>query len=394
VYNKIRDAVNRFKSNYVFADQPLALVETGENEQHWGRVEKYFSGSIPNNVFVLDFAKPKGALDPAYPVVKQLLTKSGFLSQFVNFKTFAHDQTRDEKGERRSNIILEGVARQILQKSGVRLWWVSIPKSLPLPAVFVGVDVFHAPRVYDPKLNQRVAKASCAAIIIQVVRANSEKSNKVEIYSETLARNAGEEYGLQEGLKNSVSNALKILNVNPMSCIVWRDGIGDSAFDKFASEEIAGLRAGLNASGPVGTKDDKPGVPMAYIVCQKRISTKFVTRNIPGHPDGKFGAPAGTLVQGIQGLKYSTYYIQGRAPPFSTPKPVRFIVVENDKGLGKVPLPELTWNLCHDYPNWPGSIKVPSVCQMAHKLAELGGGFVDCGKNIDSKKFANTIHFL
>jgi hypothetical protein len=42
----------------------------------------------------------------------------------------------------------------------------------------------------------------------------------------------------------------------------------------------------------------------------------------------------------------------------------------------------------------PGPIKVPSVVQMAHKLAELGGGFSDVGASIDAKKFKNKIHFL
>jgi hypothetical protein len=37
----------------------------------------------------------------------------------------------------------------------VRIWWVNIPKSVPLPAVFVGVDVFHAPRKFDPNRSQR-----------------------------------------------------------------------------------------------------------------------------------------------------------------------------------------------------------------------------------------------
>jgi hypothetical protein len=119
---------------------------------------------------------------------------------------------------------LQGVARQILQKAGVRLWWVSLPKGIPLPAVFVGVDVFHAPRVYDPKQKQRIAKASCAAIVVQVIRPDNQKRNKVEIYSETFARSAGQEYGLQDALSTAVSNALTFLKVNPMCCVVWRDG--------------------------------------------------------------------------------------------------------------------------------------------------------------------------
>jgi hypothetical protein len=36
--------------------------------------------------------------------------------------------------------------------------------------------------------------------------------------------------------------------------------------------------------------------------------------------------------------------------------------------------------------DWTGPIKVPSVCQLAHKLAELAGGFTDCGESIDDAK--------
>ena len=167
-------------------------------------------------------------------------------------------------------------------------------------------------------------------------------------------------------------------------------GIGDSAFDTLAGEEIAGIRKGLAGQTLVGSgNQQQPStVPLSYIVAQKRIATKFVTK------DGKYGAPPGTLVEGIQGLKYDTFYIQGRAPPFSTPKPVRFVVVEQDQKLQKVHLPELTWAMCHDYPNWPGPIKVPSVCMHAHKLAELGGGFTNCGATISHSSFANTLHFL
>jgi hypothetical protein len=142
VYQNIANLVNSLNAKYRFGAKPLALINAGDRERsHWGEVEKYFSGKVKENVFVLDFVRPNGAQDNAYAVVKQILSKSGFLSQFVNFKTYAHDNPRDD---RRSQMILEGVARQILQKSGVNLWWVSLPKELALPVIFIGVDVFHA----------------------------------------------------------------------------------------------------------------------------------------------------------------------------------------------------------------------------------------------------------
>jgi len=373
VYNKIRDIVNGYNATYRFGETPAQIIKTGDRERHWGEVEKCFSDPSlnPENIFVLDFNKPRGATDSAYPVIKQILTKSGFLSQFVNFNTYDHANARDQ---RRSDIILAGVARQILQKTGFRLWWVKIPQSLPTPTVFIGVDVFHAPRVYDPKAKKRVAKASCAAIIVQVFRNSGEqKSHQIELFSQTYARESGKEYELGDALKQTVSTALKELEVNnPKSCIVWRDGIGDSAFTNAAVEEINAIRAGLNNKSDGKESRD---VPMAYIVAQKRIATKFLSEGISGEPDGKYGAPSGTLVRGIQGLDYDTFYINGRAPPYSTAKPVRFIVVDRDDRLNKVPIEELTWDLSHDYPNWTGPIKVPSVTQMAHKLAELGGSF-------------------
>ena len=129
-----------FTHTHTYTHCFCVLFYAEDNERHWGAVERHFSGRVKENLFVLDFTKPRGTLDPAYPIVKQLLTKAGHLSQFVNFNTYAHDQPRDQ---RKSNTILQAVARQILQKCGVRLWWVTLPRSVPLPAVFVGVDVLY-----------------------------------------------------------------------------------------------------------------------------------------------------------------------------------------------------------------------------------------------------------
>lgn len=352
-----------------------------------------------------------------------MLAQFGFLSQFVNFRTHPHDEVRDD--DKRSNIIMQGVARQIIQKTGTRLWWVHVPRSLPTPSVFIGVDVFHAPRVYDPKLKRKIAPGSCAAIVVQICRGGeSPADSQIELFTKTFAREPGKEYDLGGPLQETLQVALEELDVSPKSCIVWRDGIGDQSFESHAQDEIKGIRKGLRGKTMVGASIPEDDMPLSYIVCQKRIDTKLFTKDIHGHQNGKFGAPAGTLVNSIQGLRFETFYINGTAPPYSTAKPVRYVVVEQDNGIAPVPLDELTWELCHDYANWvslvedgslhfpypeeslktlcrfslnalkPGPIKVPSVVQMAHKLAELGGGFSDCGASIDARKFKNRIHFL
>ena len=340
-------------------------------------------------LLVLDLARPpRGqSSDPAYGVVKCYLGKGGYLSQFVNFQTYDHGDPRDE---RRSNLILSSVARQILSKCGVRVWWVTIPKSLPLPAVFVGVDVFHAPRKFNALEGKRKAeKESVAAIIVQIVRSHNPAANSmVEIYCETERRTAGKEMELGPVMNRAVSNALKAFKIAPKSCYVWRDGVGDNSIAQVAAQEIPAVRKALANPGQVGTGANSSGhVPLSYIVCQKRIATKFLT--VEGN-----SVPCGAMVTDMQGPNYRTFYINGNSPPNSTPKPVRFIVAENDKELFQVSPSALSWALCHDYSNWTGPIKLPAPVQMTHKLAELAGEMEDLGESIDHMKYVGKIYFL
>lgn len=393
VFDRIRENVNKFNASYRFGETAPVFVPAGDIQRHWGAVEKYFGGNaIPSNLFVIDLSKPSGraALDPAYSVIKSMLGRAGHLSQFVNFNTYNHGDPRDM---RKSNTILQGVARQILCKCGVRIWWVQVPKSLPLPAVFVGVDVYHAPRKYDPEQKKRVGKASVAAIIVQVLRDHPSKCPTVEVYSETTRREPGQEMDLGDCIERAVKNGLTNMKVNPMACVVWRDGVGDAAIKQVASQEIPKLRLALSdPSGPVGSAvvAGRPGqdIPLAYLVVQKRIATKFLT------PNGSQALPPGALVTGLQGPEHATFYINGTCPPYSTPKPARFVIAKRDKGLEKCSLSELSWALCHDYPNWTGSIKLPAPVQSAHKLAELAGNMNDHGESIDAKAYTNKMYYL
>jgi len=91
---------------------------------------------------------------------------------------------------------------------------------------------------------------------------------------------------------------------------------------------------------------------------------------------------------------YRSFYLNGTAPPFSTPKPARFIVGFQDKALAKVSLETLSWNLCHAYQNWPGPVKVPVPIQLAHKLAEFAGNLPDHGDSIAHEKYTNKMYYL
>lgn len=276
-----------------------------------------------------------------------------------------------------------------------RLWWTSIPRSLPLPALFVGIDVSHAPKVFDPDQRAFMRKKSCAAIVTVVVRGGP--SDTVEMFSTTSTKYPGQEACLEFDLQENIEGTIRACNVEPACVIGWRDGISDTEFEELAAEEVRGIRAALAAAHDPGSKrKQRDEIPVAYLICQKAVANKFMCLQ-----DGAVhSAPSGTLVTSLCGLDkdhqgyHETFFINGRAPPFSTAKPVRFVVFERDDPLSGVSLPDLTWGQCHEYANWTGAIKQPAVTKMAHKLSKLAGSFVDCGESIDHERLANRAYFL
>jgi len=189
--------------------------------------------------------------------------------------------------------------------------------------------------MFDPESGKRLARKSCAAIVVQVLQKHDSSEDAV-VFSKTFARDPGLEYQLRDALQETVAQAMQlqssIKKPKPLSCFVFRDGIGEGAFGEYAKEEIEGIRAGLI------TRDNSM-IPLSYTVCQKRIPVKlFVKKSENQEYDC---ADVGSCVRGIQGLEHDTFYINGTAPPGKTSKPVRFVNAVTDSALQTTSLPDM-----------------------------------------------------
>lgn len=96
VYTRIKEMVNGFSAHYRFPETPHHLLSAGDGGQHSRAISDYLGGQDASNIFILDFLKPRGKLDPEYGVIKMILAQSGYLSQMVNFRTHQHDTTTDQ----------------------------------------------------------------------------------------------------------------------------------------------------------------------------------------------------------------------------------------------------------------------------------------------------------
>uniref|UniRef100_A0A6B2LK15 Piwi domain-containing protein n=1 Tax=Arcella intermedia TaxID=1963864 RepID=A0A6B2LK15_9EUKA len=140
----------------------------------------------------------------------------------------------------------------------------------------------------------------------------------------------------------------------PKQVIVYRDGVGDGQMDIVKETEVSQVRAAY------------PKALLDFVVVKKRIHNKFVLPK-----DGSYcNPPPGTVVNDLHNLEEeNAFYLISTISNVSTVKPVHYVFLMKQS---KIPMPEfqnLTFALCHLYPNWPDAIKLPLPTQLAHKLA-------------------------
>jgi len=149
-------------------------------------------------------------------------------------------------------------------------------------------------------------------------------------------------------------------NVNPDHIIVYRDGVGDSMLEAVRKTEVLQCKDASKASN------------LIFTVCQKNIHTRFLIEK----PNGEVGnPPAGTIVQdavreiGTDINEVREFFLIPTKCSLSTTKPVRYVILHNDKAIPMKEFQSLTFGMCHVYPNWTDSIKLPFPTQLAHKMA-------------------------
>jgi len=390
----IANPINSFNSPFVFGvteNLDLTLLShSGDVNKHIDVVKNFIERSNHKDYFLIDCHYPRMrncTEETEYKEVKHILGQHGISSQFINLRN--NDLHRNSRGGKNLSV-LTNINKQILAKCGQMIWHAELPPELPLPAMFVGIDLYHAPKTYrsrDDATGKTIKERrnSVAAIVLQYLyKENGVIKRKLSSNIQKQVAEGTEE-NLEPMIRQSMHTFFEDQSIKPISCIVWRDGVGDPAIERTQSTEGGEIRKLLAEKFGEGV------CSQTFIVCQKRVPIKFIAKESEiwkalqegscieelGHPDFE-----------------KTFYIVGNAPPYSSPKPTRFIVAYEDDELKAIPLPELTYAMCFDYPNWVGAIKIPAPTKMANKLAELAGTMRDNGATWNMHLFRNKLFFL
>jgi aubergine-like protein len=249
------------------------------------------------------------------------------------------------------------VAIQINCKLGGAPWMVEMPLS---NFMVIGFDVCH-----DTKDKSKSYGAMVATMDL--------KTNQ-KYFSAVTAHTNGEE--LSNNFSFNITKALtefqKEHNTLPQRILIYRDGVGEGQTNYVYEHEIGNIRATLDkiyrAQG--GTQED-PGYLMTFIVVSKRINTRFF--------NGTQNPQPGTVVDDIVTLpERFDFFLVSQSVKQGTVSPTNYNILYDNIKLSPDKLQKITYKMTHLYYNWTGTLRVPAVCQYAHKLAFLVGNHIHC----------------
>ncbi|KAJ2950021.1 hypothetical protein O0L34_g11358 [Tuta absoluta] len=258
------------------------------------------------------------------------------------------------------------IAIQINCKLGGAPWSVEVP----LPTLMViGYDVCHDTRAKDKSFGAFVATLD---------------KQMTHYYSTVNAHTSGEELSAHMGINiaTAVRKYRERNNVLPGRIFIYRDGVGDGQIPYVHSHEVEEIKKQLE------TLYQGEPVKLAFIIVSKRINTRiFVDRGRSGD-----NPRPGTIIDDVITLpeRYDFYLVSQNVRE-GTIAPTSYNVIYDTTSLHPDRIQRLTYKLTHMYFNNSCAVRVPSVCQYAHKLAFLAANSLH---NQPHYTLNETLYFL
>ncbi|XP_022814819.1 piwi-like protein Siwi isoform X1 [Spodoptera litura] len=258
------------------------------------------------------------------------------------------------------------VALQMNCKLGGAPWRVEIPLQNIL---VVGYDVCH-----DTKSKQKSFGGYIASLDRYMTR----------YYSAVNSHTSGEELSNHMGF-NTATAVKKYRDVNgmlPQRIFIYRDGVGDGQIPYVNTHEVAEIEKALRML--YGSDDYK----MSFTIVSKRINTRIFLEQ-----GGKCVNPRpGTVVDDVVTLpeRYDFFLISQNVRD-GTITPTSYNVIADTTGLHPDRMQWLTYKMTHMYYNCSAQVRVPAVCQYAHKLAFLAANSLHCPPH---NSLTDTLYFL
>jgi aubergine-like protein len=245
--------------------------------------------------------------------------------------------------------VVTKIAIQMNCKLGGEIWQSHIPlKKL----MICGVDTYHD--------SAKKHGSVCAFIA-------TSNPTYTKYFSRATLQETHQE--LSSNLSITVKSACEYYNkMNkelPDRIIIYRDGISDGQLSQVIEHEIPQIEKAFSMI----SSNYKP--MLTVIIVKKRGNTRFFAQDAR---QGLVNPPCGTVIDTVVTRReWADFYLISQCCTQGTVNPTHYNIIHCTNNLKADHFQKLSFKLTHMYYNWPGTIRVPSVCQYAHKLAFLVG---------------------
>ena len=157
-------------------------------------------------------------------------------------------------------------------------------------------------------------------------------------------------------IEESLAQYKKINGKLPGGIIIYRQGVSFQQKD-FLENEVNSIKKVC----------EKNNILYYYILVNTKTTYKFFEKN-----QNQFSNPGeGLLVlDGVTNRNFFEFYIQPQLVTGGSATPSCFHVAYGNLDFPEM-IPKLTFDLCHLYSNWQGTIRVPHVIKCAEKLSKM-----------------------
>ena len=122
-----------------------------------------------------------------------------------------------------------------------------------------------------------------------------------------------------------------------------------------------------------------------YILVNTKTNFKFFEKTNNGYINPHSGL---LIINGITNKKFFEFYLQPQEVTQGSATPSCFHVAYGNLEWPDM-IPKLTFDLCHIYSNWQGTVRIPNVIKAAEKLAKITAKYT-LGELNENLKFGQS----
>ena len=322
-------------------------MKNNASGQDWkNEAEKIFKKNSKSKYLFAIFLLNKN--DSIYPLLKKhSLCYNGYISQVVKVNSL-YRKKKGYNNDNKRQVDLSVCSKIILQinskLSGISYEAKFTQDVMNQKLMVIGVDSSHIK-------GQRTG----VAMVATINKNFTEFYNKETIIEEKKRENL--QFCISSFIKEALVQYKNNLKESPKGIIIYRQGVSLQQKD-YLTNEVKNIKKEL----------DNTEIKFYYILVNTKTTYKFFEKN-----GNKYSNPGEGLliIDGVTNRNFFEFYIQPQFVPVgASATPSCFHVAYGDLNFEEM-IPKFTFDLCHLYSNWQGTVRVPHVLKAAEKLSKI-----------------------